>query len=93
MVTLFDQQTISEIHDFNVAKEARQKGRQEGWQKGRQEGWQKGVAEERENSMRRLVYMCRRLSSDPETAAKEIAEQFDIPLHQAVEKVNLYWGQ
>ena len=56
-------------------------------------GWQKGIAEERENSMRRLVYMCRRLAFDPETAAKEIAEQFDIPLHLAAEKVRLYWEQ
>ncbi len=69
----------------NVAREARQKGHQE--------GWQKGIAEERENSMRRLVYMCRRLAFDPETAAKEIAEQFDIPLHLAAEKVRLYWEQ
>lgn len=81
MVTLFDQQTISEIHDYNVAKEARQ------------EGWQKGIAEERENSIRRLVYLCRRLASTPETAAKEIAEQFDIPLQLAAEKVDLYWEQ
>jgi hypothetical protein len=43
--------------------------------------------------MRRLVYMCRRLAFDPETAAKEIAEQFDIPLHLAAEKVRLYWEQ
>lgn len=85
MVTLFDQQTISEIHDYNVAKEAQQKGRQE--------GWQRGVAEERENSVHRLVYLCRRLASTPETAAKEIAGQFDMPLQLAVEKVNLYWEQ
>ena len=63
----------------NVAREARQEGHRG--------GWQKGIAEERENSMRRLVYMCRRLAFDPETAAKEIAEQFDIPLHLAAEKI------
>ena len=69
----------------NVAREARQEGHRR--------GWQKGIAEERENSMRRLVYMCRRLAFVPETAEKEIAEQFDIPLHLAAEKVRLYWEQ
>ena len=30
MVTLFDQEKIAEIHDYNVAKAARQEGREEG---------------------------------------------------------------
>lgn len=30
MVTLFDQEKVLEIHDYNVAKEARQKGIEEG---------------------------------------------------------------
>lgn len=30
MVTLFDQERVTEIHDYNVAKEARQEGREEG---------------------------------------------------------------
>lgn len=38
MGMLFDQKTIMEIHDYNIAKSARQQGHQEGRQEGRQEG-------------------------------------------------------
>ncbi len=41
MVTLFNQERVTEIHEYNLMKEARQQGWQEGWQEGRQEGLEK----------------------------------------------------
>ena len=37
MVTLFNQERVTEIHEYNLMKEARQQG----WQEGRQEGLEK----------------------------------------------------
>ena len=38
MMTLFDEAKIREIHDYNVAKDAKQEGIAEGMEKGRAEG-------------------------------------------------------
>ena len=38
MVTLFDEAKIQEIHDYNVAKDARQEGIAEGMEKGMEKG-------------------------------------------------------
>lgn len=38
MVTLFDYDTIQEIHDFNVARDAEKRGEQRGEQRGKQKG-------------------------------------------------------
>ena len=43
MVTLFDQETVLEIHDYNVAKNAKQEGIAEGIEKGMEKGIEKGI--------------------------------------------------
>ena len=55
MITLFNQEKVSEIHDYNIAKDARAEGRNEGlaeglakgWTRGRNEGWTEGRNEGR----------------------------------------------
>ena len=93
MAFLFDQETISQIHDYNLIEEARQEGHQEGHQEGRQEGWQEGRQEERENSMQMMVSTLKEFIPDRDAVVERIAQQFHLLPQIAAEKVNLYWKQ
>lgn len=58
MVTLFDYDTIQEIHDFNIAREAEMRGEQRGEQRGKQIGEQRGKqigAENRDRLYNELI--------------------------------------
>ena len=85
MAFLFDQETISQIHDYNLIEEARQEGHQEGHQEGRQE--------ERENSMQMMVSTLKEFIPDRDAVVERIAQQFHLLPQIAAEKVNLYWKQ
>ena len=81
MVTLFDQEKIAEIHDYNVE----QRGIQKGIQKGRQEGQEDGT--------RVMVDFMRRQSMAQDAAVRELVEQFGLLPQAAEEKVRKYWKQ
>lgn len=81
MVTLFDQEKIAEIHDYNVAKAARQ------------EGHQLGRAEGREEGIRAMVSTLRSMSVEKKQIAQKLAEQFGLLPQAAEEKVKQYWKQ
>lgn len=81
MAFLFDQETISQIHDYNLIEEARQEGHQEGRQ------------EERENSMQMMVSTLKEFIPDRDAIVERIAQQFHLLPQIAAEKVNLYWKQ
>ena len=81
MVTLFDQEKIAEIHDYNVAKAARQ------------EGHQLGRAEGREEGIRAVVDMLRGMSVEQKQIAQKLVEQFGLLPQAAEEKVKQYWKQ
>ena len=81
MVTLFDQEKIAEIHDYNVAKAARQ------------EGHQLGRAEGREEGIRAVVSMLRGMSVEQKQIAQKLVEQFGLLPEAAEEKVKQYWKQ
>ena len=85
MVTLFDQEKIAEIHDYNVAKVARQEGHQLGREEGRAEG--------REEGIRAVVGMLRGMSVGQKQIAQKLVEQFDLLPQAAEEKVKQYWKQ
>lgn len=85
MVTLFDQETISKIHDYNVALEAEQKGMQKGIQRGQQKA--------REEGIHAMVSTLQELSIDRETIAQKLAAKFSLLPHVAEEKVAQYWVQ
>lgn len=85
MVTLFDQEKIAEIHDYNVAKVARQEGHQLGREEGRAEG--------REEGIRAVVGMLKGMSMEQKQIAQKLVEQFDLLPQAAEEKVKQYWKQ
>ena len=85
MVTLLDNQTISEIHDYHIALEARREGMQKGMQRGQQKG--------REEGIRAAVSMLQELSIDRETVVQKLAVKFNLLPHVAEEKVAQYWVQ
>ena len=85
MVTLFDQEKIAEIHDYNVAKAARQEGHQLGREEGRAEG--------REEGIRAVVGMLRSMSVEKKQIAQKLVEQFGLLPQDAEEKVKQYWKQ
>ena len=71
MVTLFDQEKIAEIHDYNVAKVARQEGHQLG----------------REEGIRAMVSTLRSMSVGQKQIAQKLVEQFVLLPQAADEKV------
>ena len=77
MVTLFDQEKVWEIHDYNVAKAARQEGLKQGLEKG----------------IHSMVSMLEELSFSKEDIAQKLVSKFDLPLHIAEEKVSQYLTQ
>ena len=77
MVTLFDQEKIAEIHDYNVAKAARQEGHQLG----------------REEGIRAMVSTLRGMSVEQKQIAQKLVEQFGLLPQTAEEKVKQYWKQ
>lgn len=81
MVTLFDQEKIAEIHDYNVAKAARQEGHQLGREEGREEG------------IRAVVGTLRSMSVEQKQIAQKLVEQFGLLPQAAEEKVKQYWKQ
>lgn len=89
MTYLFDHDTIMDIHDYNIAKEAKQAGRREGRREGRQEGRSEGL----ETGIRAMVSMMQEFSMDRETAARKLAAKFDLPPQAAAEKVEQYWAR
>lgn len=89
MTVLFDEAKIREIHDYNLAQEAMQKG----WQKGQQEGWQKGQQEAQETGIHAMVSALQELSIDRDIIVQKLAAKFGLLPHVAEEKVQQYWLQ
>ena len=85
MTYLFDHDTIMNIHDYNIAKEAKQAGHREGRREGRSEGLETGISA--------MVAMMQEFSMDRETAARKLAAKFDLLPQVAQEKVDQYWVQ
>ena len=81
VVTLFDLEKIAEIHDYNVAKTAREEGREEGHQLGLEEG------------IRAMVSTLRSMAVEQKQVAQKLVEQFHLLPHAAEEKVKQYWVQ
>lgn len=87
MVTLFNQERITEIHEYNLRKEARQEGWQQGRQEGRQEGRQQGI----EEGIRAMVLTLKEFTADRAAIAQRLVKQFELLPQTAEEKVAQYW--
>ena len=79
MLTLFNQERITEIHEYNLMKEARQQGQQEG----QQEGLEKGI--------RAMVLTLKEFTADRAAVAQKLVKQFELLPQAAEEKVAQYW--
>lgn len=97
MTFLFDHDTIMDIHDYNIAKDAEekgiQKGIQKGMQKGMQEGLQTGLQRGQEAGIRAMVSTLQELSVDREIVTQKLAAKFGLLPQAAEEKVAQYWLQ
>lgn len=79
MLTLFNQERITEIHEYNLMKEARQQGQQEG----QQEGLEKGI--------RAMVLTLKEFTADRAAVAQKLVKQFELLPQTAEEKLAQYW--
>ena len=79
MVTLFSQEKATEIHEYNLVKDAEDRGRKEGRKEGRDEG------------IAALVMAMRQLSQSRETVIKILMQQFYLPQSAAEDAVSQYW--
>ena len=79
MLTLFNQERITEIHEYNLMKEARQQGQQEG----QQEGLEKGI--------RAMVLTLKEFTADRAAVAQKLVKHFELLPQTAEEKVAQYW--
>lgn len=74
-MTLFNQERITEIHEYNLMKEARQQGQQEGLEKG----------------IRAMVLTLKEFTADRAAVAQKLVKQFELLPQTAEEKVAQYW--
>lgn len=83
MVTLFNQERVTEIHEYNLAKDARQEGHNEGRKEGREEG--------REEGIRAMVLALKEFTEDKAVVAQSLMKRFELLPQMAEEKVEQYW--
>ena len=84
MVTLFDQERVTEIHEYNLVRDARQEGHSAGRQEGRQEG--------REEGIRAMVLTLKEFTADKAAVVQRLVKQFELLPQTAEEKVERYWN-
>ena len=87
MVTLFDQATVMEIHDYNLAREKMAEGRAEG----RIQGHAEGRAEEKAANMRAMIATLQSLSLSRETAVQSLIDQWGLTRQMAESQVAQHW--
>ena len=80
MVTLFDQERVAEIHEYNLVKDARQEGHSAGRQEGREEG------------IRAMVLTLKEFTVDKAAIVQKLVKQFELLPQAAEEKVERYWN-
>lgn len=76
MVTLFDQKRVTEIHEYNLVKDARREGLEEGQAVG----------------ISALVSTLKKFSVEKPTVVQELVNSFGLTQQEAEEKVEQYWG-
>lgn len=76
MVTLFDQERVTEIHEYNLVRDARQEGHSAG----------------REEGIRAMVLTLKKFAADKTSIVQELMKQFELLPQTAEEKVERYWN-
>ena len=97
MVTLYDQEKVMEIHDYNTRMVALEegigKGREEGLVKGREEGREEGLVKGREEGISAMISTLKELEIDKDVVVQKIMKRFNLLPHVAETKVEQYWKQ
>ena len=83
MVTLFDQERVTEIHEYNLVKDARQEGHAEGHAEGRAEGREEGIYA--------VISALKGYSIDRKSIVHELVKRFGLSAQEAEERVDQYW--
>ena len=78
-MTLFNQERVTEIHEYNLVKDAQHEGRKEG----QQEGLERGI--------RATVLTLKEFTADKAAVAQKLVKQFELLPQTAEEKVAQYW--
>ena len=89
MSMLFDQETVTKIREYNIAKQARGEGRAEG----RAEGRVEGRAEERNEGLRAMVSTLRSLSLCKEEVIQKLSHAYQLIPDEARKYTERYWNQ
>ena len=76
MVTLFDQERVTEIHEYNLLRDARQEGHSAG----------------REEGIRAMVLTLKEFTADKAAIVQKLVKQFELLPQTAEEKVERYWN-
>ena len=76
MVTLFDQERVTEIHEYNLVRDARQEGHSAG----------------REEGIRAMVLTLKEFTTDKVAIAQKLIKQFELLPQAAEERVERYWN-
>jgi len=75
MMTLFDQEQITRIREYNLVREAHEGGVREGHRAGRREGQREGL----EEGLHAMVLTLRDFSLSKAAAAQKLVERFGLP--------------
>lgn len=81
MVTLFDQQRVTEIYEKALVREARRDERKKALQEGRQEG------------IRAMIMTLKEFTEDKAVVAQKITKSFGLPLQDAEALVEQHWDE
>jgi len=79
MTTLFNQEKITQIREYNIEQENLKKGMEKGMEKGIEKG------------MRALITSMRKLDIDKGIVLQQIMEEFELSEELAKEKLEQYW--
>ena len=91
MMTLFDQEQITRIHEYNLVREAHEGGVREGHREGLREGLKTGQREGLEEGMHAMVLTLKEFSLSKAAIIQKLTERFGLPPQIAQEKVEKYW--
>ena len=91
MMTLFDQEQITRIHEYNLVREAHEGGVREGHREGHREGLKTGQREGLEEGMHAMVLTLKEFSLSKAAIIQKLTERFGLPPQIAQEKVEKYW--
>ena len=91
MITLFSQEKVTEIREFNLAKEAEDRGVKRGIEQGMEKGRAEGMEKGREQGIAAMIVSMRDLNIERSAVREKLIQQFSLLPVDADRKLSLYW--